>query len=86
MSDWLTSIRDKALQAAAELKDEKTMKWEIPEFIDPNETITRFMTVCTVTFFCLFSKKPIELRTSGVRGGIYGTLDLSRAIGTPEVE
>ena len=85
VSRWSSLIRDKALQASEELRGEITLKWDTPPSAEANETPSHLVPVCSVTVVCLFSKEPLALWRSGIRGGIYGDLDLSRAIGEPEV-
>ena len=82
VSRWSSLIRNKALEASEELRCETTLKWNIPSNAETRETPSRLVgPVCSVTVVCLFSKKPLVLWHSGVRGGAFGDLDLSRAIG-----
>jgi hypothetical protein len=81
---WSSLIRHKALQISQELRGEVTLKWDIPPNAETNENPSRLVPVCSVTVVSLFSKEPLALWRSDIRGGIYGDLDLSRAIGEPE--
>lgn len=86
ISEWFTLIRNRALQAAAELRDEDILKWEIPEKTEMDRIVGRYLTLCSVMVVSRFSKEPLALPRFGLRGGIYGDLDLSRAIGEPKFE
>ncbi len=83
ISEWFTVIRNRALQAAAELRDEDILQWEIPETLDMDRIESQYLTLCSVLVVSRFSKEPLALWRSGLRGGIYGDLDLSRAIDKP---
>jgi hypothetical protein len=83
---WSSLIRDKALHASEDLKDEITLKWDISSTTEAEVTRNRLIPVCSVTVVCLFKKEPLVLWRNGTRGGFYGDLDLSRAIGEPEVQ
>jgi len=85
ISCWSSLIRDKALEASEELRGETTLKWDVPSSAEAKGTPSRLVPVCSVTMVCLFSKEPLVLWRSGIRGGNYGDLDLSRAIGEIEV-
>jgi len=85
ISDWANLIRDKILQVVAELKDEDILKWDIPNKIDINGIGSRSIPICSVTILSHFNKRPLSLWVSGIRGGIYGSLNLSTAIGKPTV-
>lgn len=82
---WSSLIREKALNASEELRAEVTLKWDIPSSADNRETPFHLIPMCSVTVVCLFSKEPLALWRHGIRGGRYGNLDLSRAIGKFEV-
>jgi hypothetical protein len=81
---WSAEIREKVSVAAAELSSEKTLRWEISGYSEVNQDRSHYATVCSVTVCSHFIKKPLELWRSGIQGGIYGDLDLSRAIDEPE--
>ncbi len=83
ISDWFTLIRNRALQAATELRDEDILQWEIPEIIEIGKIGSQYQTFCSVLVVSRFSKEPLALWRSGLRGWPYGELDLSRAIGKP---
>ncbi len=83
ISDWFTLIRNMALQAAAELRDEDILKWDIPEKIELAWIGSQYQTFCSVLVVSRFSKEPLALSRSGIQGGTYGDLDLSRAIDKP---
>ena len=85
ISDWFTLIRNRALQAATELRDEDILQWEISETIEIGWIGSEYQTLCSVLVVSRFSKEPLALWRSGLRGWVYGDLDLSRAIGKPEV-
>lgn len=82
---WSVEIRDKVSAAAAELADEKSLTWEISDYCTADQERSSYSTLCSVTVLSHFTKEPLELWRSGIRGGIYGDLDLSRAIGEPEL-
>jgi len=89
ISQWSSLIREKALHAFDELRSEDTLRWNIPPSAEIKKTPynTDSVLVCAVTVVCLFSKEePLALSRSGIRYGIYGDLDLSRAIGEPKIE
>jgi hypothetical protein len=83
ISEWFTLIRNRALQAAAELRDEDILQWEISETIEIGRIGSQYQTLCSVLVVSRFSKEPLALWRSDLRGGIYGDLDLSRAIDKP---
>ena len=83
---WSSLIRERALHASEELASEVTLKWDIPSSVNTDQTPTHSIPICSVTVVCLFSKEPLVLWHSGIRGGIYRNLDLSRAIGEPEAQ
>jgi hypothetical protein len=85
ITQWSSLIRERALHASEELASEVTLKWDIPSSANIDQTPAHLIPICSVTVMSLFSKEPLVLWHSGIRGGIYGTLDLSRAIGEPEV-
>jgi hypothetical protein len=70
---------------AEELGSEGTLIWNVSPNVDDKSKSAYSIPICAVTVVCLFSVGPLALSRSGVRGGIYGHLDLSRAIGEPEV-
>ncbi len=82
-SDWFTVIRNRALQAAAELRDEDILKWEISDTIEMGRIGPQYQTFCSVLVVSRFSKEPLALWRSGLRGWPYGDLDLLRAIDKP---
>lgn len=82
---WSSLIRERALHASEELASEVTLKWDIPSSTNIDQIPAHLIPICSVTVVSLFSKDPLVLWHSGIRGGIYGTLDLSRAIGEPKV-
>jgi len=86
VAQWSSLVREKALHASEELASEATLKWNISPNANADLTPTHSITICSVTVVCLFSKEPLVLWHSGIRGGIYGNLDLSRAVGEPEVQ
>ena len=85
ISELSSLIREKLLQIKADLKNESTLKWEIPDREEPHEIGSHEITMFSVTVMSLFSKEPLALWRHGIRDGIWGKLDLSRAIGEPEV-
>lgn len=82
---WATKIKEKVSKAAAELSSEKNLTWKIRDYTESNQDYSRDFTPCSVIVTSCFSKKPLELWRTGLQGGIYGQLDLSRAIGEPEI-
>lgn len=85
IAQWSSLIREKALHTSESLASEDTLKWEIPSNTNIYQTPAHLIPICSVTVVSLFSKEPLVLWHSGIRGGIYRTLDLSHAIGEPEV-
>ena len=96
ISHWSSMIQEKVMLAAIDLQAEKTLKWSIPANIELTQIVSRNALLddkrrwglawkCSVTVTSIFSKDPLVLWRSGIRGGIYGSLDLSRAIGQPDV-
>jgi len=86
ISEWATLIQNKVHQVSNELKDENILQWDIPNEIDTEDIGSRFVTICSVTILSQFTKERLALWHSGIRGGIYGQLDLSAAIGKPVIE
>jgi len=85
ISQWSSSLREKVSSAAQELRSEDTLIWNVSPSASHRFGSLHSIPICSVTVVCLFSKEPLALSRSGIRGGIYGHLDLSRAIGEPEV-
>jgi hypothetical protein len=81
---WSAHINEKISQAALELVAEKNLLWEIGEFSESKRDHSHDCALCSVMVLSGFTKKPLELWRSGIEGGKYGHLDLSRAIGEPQ--
>ena len=78
-------IIKRANDAARELANEDLLRWEIAKsetFANPRYPVN---TICSVLVLSRFSKSPLGLMHSGIRGGIHGDLDLSKAIEPAEV-
>jgi len=69
ISEWFTLIRNRALQAAAELRDEDILQWDILG--------------TSVLVLSRFTKEPLTLERRSFRGVAFKEPDLSRAIGEP---
>ncbi len=82
---WSLLIREKALRAAEELRDEDVLSWHIPLNNDDGQAYNHIDVMCSVTVACRLSKEPLVLWQRGVRGASYSDLDLSRAIGPPKI-
>ena len=80
-----TQLIDKGREAERQLEREDLLRWEIAESISFDRPDERVNPLCSVLILSRFSKEPIALLRPGIRGGTYGEVDLSQAIGQPEV-
>lgn len=85
LEDWSKIIKTKAIEAKEQLADEPTLRWEIPDGLIVKNKYGQYQPFCTVSVYARFKEAPVVLTLSGIRGGIYGDLDLSRAIAEPEI-
>ena len=77
---WSLLLREKAVEAFEQLRGEKTLDWEIPSIAEATGIDSGRVTMCSVTVVGVLSKEPSAQRGRGVRAGLYGDFDLSRAI------
>jgi hypothetical protein len=84
---WQGVLQEKAQQAARELQEVDILEWSIPNnvAIDPRQRTIGSLYFCSVTVLSMFSGKPLILRRSGLRGGLYGEPDLSRTVSEPKI-
>jgi hypothetical protein len=80
-----TQLIDKAREAKRQLEGEDLLQWEIAQSVSFDRQDERVRPICSVLILSRFSKEPIALLRPGIRGGTYGEVDLSKAIGQPEV-
>ena len=81
---WAALIKERVSQAAVELASEKNLIWEASNYSESDQDYSQGLSLCSVMVLSYITKEPLELWRSGIEGGIYGDLDLSRAIGEPE--
>jgi hypothetical protein len=77
---WSSLLRDRAVEAFEQLQGDKTLDWEIPSIAEATGFDSGRVTMCSVTVVGVLSKESSAQRDRGVRAGLYGDFDLSRAI------
>lgn len=85
IESWFKLITAKATEAKQNLYEEHSLYWNIPDKFEGETKYGRYQPFCSVTLHAQFREKPTVLILSGIRGGIYGDLDLSKAISDPEI-
>lgn len=78
--DVIEIVRTRALKLQKELEHEELLRCDIPDRIELSDARSNRPRLCTFSIYSRIESKPIVLRRSGLRGGIYGDLDLTRAI------
>lgn len=82
---WFGFLINRSIEAKQNLKNEPSLFWVIPSKFNSEDKYGRFQPYCSVTLRAQFKEKPAILTLSGVRGGLYGDIDLSRSISEPDI-